>query len=176
MSEKKNLQLFFFKMATVDNHFIVCGRLFHACGLAKAKARLLNSDRGFDTTRLPADEELGRLLTIAKTVKSHKFDREINIIYYLDIHVLKPSTLVHMQQFHSDRLRNAISRIHECFLCTAIHHADKNLTLERCKKNIVPFFNGAVETYGISAAGFAITENLTILNHGSSGRTSDRHS
>ena len=51
-----------FKTATDVDDFIVCGRLFHACGPAKAKARLPNSDRGFATTRLPADEERSRPL------------------------------------------------------------------------------------------------------------------
>ena len=47
----------YFKTATDVDDFIVCGRLFHACGPVKAKACLPNSDRGFGTTILPVDEK-----------------------------------------------------------------------------------------------------------------------
>ena len=50
----------FLKIATDIDDFINYGRLFHVCSPAKAKACLPNSDRGFGTIRLPADEERSR--------------------------------------------------------------------------------------------------------------------
>ena len=56
-----------FKAATDVDDFNVCGRLFHACGPAKAKPRLPNSVRDFGTTRLPVDEERSHCL-VATTI------------------------------------------------------------------------------------------------------------
>ena len=70
------LQLFL-KSATDVDDFLVCGRLFHACGPANAKARLPNSVRGFGTTRLPADEERSCCLaatTVTGIYSSARYD------------------------------------------------------------------------------------------------------
>ena len=65
----------FLKTATDVDDFIVCGRLFRACGPAKAKARLPNSDRGFGTTRFPADEERSRCLAATTVTGIHSSTR-----------------------------------------------------------------------------------------------------
>ena len=74
LSEKVCLEMFL-KSATDVDDFIVCGRLFHACGPAKAKARLPNSDRGFGTTRFPADEEHSRFLAATEVTGIHSSAR-----------------------------------------------------------------------------------------------------
>ena len=48
------------------------GRLLHA---AKTKACLPNSDRGFGTTRFPADEERGRCLAATAVTGKHSSAR-----------------------------------------------------------------------------------------------------
>ena len=70
LSERMCLQMFL-KSATDVDDFIVCGRLFHACGPAKAKAHPPNSDRRFGTTRFPADEERSRCLAATAVTGIH---------------------------------------------------------------------------------------------------------
>ena len=65
----------FLKTATDINDFIICGRLFHACSPAKAKARLPNSDRGFGTTRLSVDVEHSRCLAVTAVTGIHSSAR-----------------------------------------------------------------------------------------------------
>ena len=65
----------FLKTATNVDDFIVCGRSFHACGPAKAKARLPNSVQGFGTTRLSAAEERNHCLAATAIIGIHSSAR-----------------------------------------------------------------------------------------------------
>ena len=69
----------FFKTATDVDDFIDCGRLFHACGPAKVKAHLSHSDRGFGTTRMPADEERSRCLAATAVILMHSSARSTTV-------------------------------------------------------------------------------------------------
>ena len=59
----------------MSNDIIVCGKLFHACGPAKARARLPNSDRGFGTTRFLADEKRSHCLAATAVTGIHSSAR-----------------------------------------------------------------------------------------------------
>ena len=65
----------FFNSAIDVDDFIVCGRLFHTCGSAKAKERLPNSDRGFSTTKLPEDDERSHCLAATTVTGIHSSAR-----------------------------------------------------------------------------------------------------
>ena len=73
MSEK--VSSVFFKTVTDVDYFIGCGTLFPAFGPAKAKACLSNSDRGFGTTRSPADEQRSRCLAATAVTGIHSSAR-----------------------------------------------------------------------------------------------------